>query len=443
MKATPLELILKLVAKYGLILVLVYFSQLLSPDFSQKGIIMDLDLSATQAYQSSGNIIKQLFLLLSAAAYSYLFITSRTAIAFLKNQRKLITYFLAIFAICFISGTWSKFSGMTFKRTIVQICIFISIFGSVYFSFQQETFDKCIKYTCFIFIAMSLYSIAIGTGFTGVTFRAWADSKNTFGAISFMMLFMISVSHYYRTSSIHPLADIHSRKKILRDTLIIGIPIYLCLLLSQSKTCVALSILFLMSLIFKKLPLKTIFITTGIIMLSVFIIPVFFQNSFGEVLNISNIIDEEALTGRGVIWGALYPEFNNPKNFFLGQGYGTYFGTGKVPEPFDIKFSFLQYINSAHNGYLELALQLGVILAIGVIATLFVMARNLKFKPSITMCWLILIYNVTESAIVRDEHALWITYLLAIAVGTVIHFFESKYKQHQEYEEIIQAQLQK
>ncbi len=71
-----------------------------------------------------------------------------------------------------------------------------------------------------------------------------------------------------------------------------------------------------------------------------------------------------------MIWSYVMEEFDD--FFWLGVGYRAYWSTGEIREIFDLEFSFLQVLNSSHNGYIHVFTNLGVVgLTFFLLLTLF------------------------------------------------------------------------
>lgn len=140
-------------------------------------------------------------------------------------------------------------------------------------------------------------------------------------------------------------------------------------------------------------------------------------NMSGELA--SAVGKDPTLTDRTKIWGILLSMHTNP---LIGTGYES-FWLGRRFIWFG-QTSGLGYINEAHNGYLEVYLNLGLIglfLVAGfVVAAYRTIWRNLQFLSSFSSLmlalWIVfLFYNVTEAGF--RSGFMWLVFLLgAIAV---------------------------
>jgi exopolysaccharide production protein ExoQ len=87
------------------------------------------------------------------------------------------------------------------------------------------------------------------------------------------------------------------------------------------------------------------------------------------------IFTDLTFTNRTLIWNALIPEIQ--RHPWTGAGFGSFWATGQTLNPIkqarpDEFFMNAKLINEAHNGYIDITLQAGII---GLVLTLLVIAR--------------------------------------------------------------------
>jgi len=138
--------------------------------------------------------------------------------------------------------------------------------------------------------------------------------------------------------------------------------------------------------------------------------------AFGFNLNgqfASQVGRDPTLTDRTLIWGAVLSQRTNP---FLGTGYETFWLGPRL----DRVWAIAGHVNEAHNGYLEVYLNLGYIglgLLVGLLLTGYRKIRNtvsssLSLAPFSLAVWsVMLFYNITEAAF--RAGLMWIAVLLA------------------------------
>ena len=147
--------------------------------------------------------------------------------------------------------------------------------------------------------------------------------------------------------------------------------------------------------------------------------------------HIALYVDEDFFTGRGVVWDSLYYDLTFFDKITYGYGYGSYFGVGIIPFVLDDKYSFLQYISSAHNGYLELLLQFGVVGTFFIFICFIISmlkSNNRYFHAALIVP---ILHNVTESSVFRDANMAWFL-MIVIIVSSGIYLVRYE-ESHERY----------
>jgi exopolysaccharide production protein ExoQ len=128
---------------------------------------------------------------------------------------------------------------------------------------------------------------------------------------------------------------------------------------------------------------------------------------------------DSTLTGRTALWGLVLPMAGNR---FLGVGYESFWLGPRLEQIWKMNW---EHPNQAHNGYLEVYLDLGWV---GLLLLGFVIVygyrgaiRSLRWNPELgrlklALLIVALIYNLTEHAF-RELHPVWIAFLLAVTVS--------------------------
>jgi len=127
----------------------------------------------------------------------------------------------------------------------------------------------------------------------------------------------------------------------------------------------------------------------------------------GEYTHAGLYLDPDAITGRGIIWDTLYYDLQYFSKLLFGYGYGAYFSNGTIPHFFDDDWSFLRHISSSHNGYLDMLLQYGIALSLVIIPCLYKLTSGIKHSWLSAAFILPVVYNLTESAFLRDQSIMW------------------------------------
>ena len=151
-------------------------------------------------------------------------------------------------------------------------------------------------------------------------------------------------------------------------------------------------------------------------MVGISLFALFFDSGGGLLAGIGR---DPTLTGRTAIWKALLPMAGNP---LIGTGYESFWVGERLQKLWTLDGGAFRGINEAHNGYLELYLNLGwigVALLVGLIVTgyrkVIATFRDDPGQGSLGVAFFVaaLAYNFTEAGF-RMMSPLWILFLLAI-----------------------------
>jgi len=390
--------------KYGLLIIFLNSWALLPPDLSVKQSLTELDIDIALEKRSGGNLIKQLSWLLPFFFYIICFFRQENKFKVDRNLIILFMSFFLIFLICLLSFVWSDFKYLTLKRSIFQLIMMMVVTFSVFYSVKHNSFVDCVNLFFYFIVISCLLSLVLGVGFQGGSLLGWAKTKNLFGVymLSAMMLIYLAKSYYE--------ADLpfYVAKMCM---------LFALLVLTASKTSIALAVL----LLFIGRPstafLKYIFYFVFLMLTVLFICIPLLSNGLDNYWDVSYVMQPDTLTGRGLIWDTLYYDLYYSKKLFLGYGYGAYFNTGVTPEILDDSWSFIRFVSSAHNGYIELLLQFGAFCSLFLLIIVFklVLATESIYCYSVAM--IIFLYNITESALLRDQSITWVMMIILISLG--------------------------
>ncbi|PKH06256.1 O-antigen ligase family protein [Moritella sp. Urea-trap-13] len=401
--------------KYGLLLMLLFCLGVYSPDFSNKISMMDRELDVITDNLAQSNAFKQVFWVFVFMFFSFRFFIN-TEINKLKPI--IINKILILVAICFIallSAAWSNYPIISMKRAMFQILFCTSVALGLCFSYYHKSIELNLKGAVIICIIMVSLAIIQGAGFNeNMQLAGYLKSKNTMGI---NLAVLIIISHMWVKSF-----DINS--KFLNVMLIF---LFFLLILTQSKTSIVLCIIYFLMIHLSLFKIKVITSFFTVVFFSIFVFIPGVSYHLNDYQHIALYVDDDFFTGRGVIWDALYYDLTFFDEITYGYGYGSYFGVGIIPFVLDDQYSFLQYISSAHNGYLELLLQFGVV-GTCFIFMFFILSmlksNNLYFHAALIIP---IFHNVTESTIFRDANMAWFL-MLVIIVSSGIYLVSNEVK---------------
>lgn len=194
---------------------------------------------------------------------------------------------------------------------------------------------------------------------------------------------------------------------------------FAAILLSTSKTALVLSLITLLMIFFihrfhwqgkKTVLLLDIFI------LGIGIIFAFLINDFESVIDSLN--KGTTLSGRTYIWSYVLERLN-PDHFWLGFGKGAFFNTPSNMSLFEAQYGFM--INHAHNGYLELLLDvgfMGLVLFIICFSLLYIKSFQIAYKNQqasdlfpIALLNFLVLQNITESYLTYRTNIVWLLFV--------------------------------
>jgi O-antigen ligase len=125
------------------------------------------------------------------------------------------------------------------------------------------------------------------------------------------------------------------------------------------------------------------------------------------------------MSGRTALWASLLELQTNP---IFGTGFDS-FWMGDRPEQVKLKGNFSFSVNEAHNGYLEIYLNLGLIgifLLIGVLVATFWKIRHSLFRNfewgryRLGFLAAVVLYNLTERGFGPSSPIWFVFYIIAI-----------------------------
>jgi len=188
---------------------------------------------------------------------------------------------------------------------------------------------------------------------------------------------------------------------------------------------ICISLMFSIENIFKPLGIgRTIMIMSLFFIISLWIlVNIFAPQLMGRIP--AMIGKSSNLTGRTDFWEYLWLEVE--KKIFLGYGYGTYWIMGSSVIANFAAFTGGFKVNQAHNGYLEIMLQLGLIGIILFATIVIILIRRIfKLKSNLSLLVLIslLLLDYTEATLFKPGISTLVFMSLYIEIS--IFYFNQK-----------------
>jgi exopolysaccharide production protein ExoQ len=329
---------------------------------------------------------------------------------------------LVFFGYCAVSLLWSDYPDVAFKRWTKSLGDLVMVFVVVSDREPYAAVKRLLSRLTFLLIPVSVlfikYYPELGKGYgrwdympiyTGVT-----TNKNALGAIC---LFLGAASLWRFLAAYHEPRCAARKRQLWAHGVVLGMVLWLFWMANSmtSLSCFLMAAIVMMAAssraVFRRPAIVPILITT---MLSVSVAVLFFSFDPGILQTMGK---DPTLTDRTEIWSTILTFAGNP---VVGTGFES-FWLGPRLQKIWSSFSWQPF--EAHNGYLEIYLNLGwagIALLALVLATGYrtVMAAWRRKQPvsSLMLAYfaIALIYNFTEAGFFRMMAPAWIFLLLAI-----------------------------
>jgi O-antigen ligase len=339
-----------------------------------------------------------------------------------------------VYAFALVSLVWAWFPFICFKRWL-RIAV-LPVLGLVVATEINPVYalEAIVRRSAYVLIPYSILLIKYFPSL-GVDFNVWSGiatwigvtyQKNSLGRLCMISGFGIVWMYIRRRSR----SDIHAVKgQNLADALVLGMICYI--LRGTSGGTSVTSILGLLIGLFilwslywmrkqGKLYLSRMYSLVIVGVLAVGIaLPFVGTGATSEF--VSAVGRDATFTGRTEIWHDLLPKFFDDP--LLGRGIGGFWLSAFT----HIRFTF----NDAHNGYLDVMLDLGVVGLAFLVCLLLSIFRDARLLlrtndfdlASFAVCFLIMacIHNVTEGSFLRGASHIWtLTVVLAPVCGFAV-----------------------
>jgi exopolysaccharide production protein ExoQ len=360
------------------------------------------------------------FGILLIAAICVLVHRGRRILTFLTANWPILIYFL----FCLLSIFWSEDPGVALKRWIKAIGDVVMILVVVTDEQPVAALSRLFSRTGFILIPLSLlffkYYPYLGRGYDVWTGAQWALgvtlNKNILGVITFVLLLgavwrVIVLLRSDETPS-------HRRRSLLAQgtLLALGISLLITTNSATSNVCfiIGSGLMLATSLRFVRrhaaavhVLVLSLLVTSSLVML------------LGGGSSAAQALGRNSnLTGRTEIWAAVIPLAPNP---LVGAGFESFWLSPRVHERLWQAMPGLP-LNEAHDGYIEVYLELGWV-GLGLIGIILIDGYRrsvIAFRRAPALGGLLIayilaamVYSVTEAGF-RMLHPMWIFLLLAV-----------------------------
>lgn len=340
-------------------------------------------------------------------------------IVYLIRSEKYLSLFVVL---CLLSALWSDYHFLSFKRSFQLLVMFLVIVEALV-NIDPKVLLKQLKIVVSIYLFFNLYACRFIPAAIDPVFGTWRGmevQKN----------WLAQNSLYCLLSSIVFFSFDKTRLTKLYDSLLILISVLIIYKAHSSTNLIAVIIIVFMGIVFQ---IETVFKKLGIgrsILGLMFLFILTFSGIFfifsSEIFGLIPGYFGKDLTfsGRVDIWEFVWNDIE--KRFLLGYGFATYWIMGS--SRLEIFASYFEgfVVNSAHNGYLEIILQLGFL---GFMFFLFPIIAYIyrMFKLNSNLAILIFISIITlnyfESILFKVGLGITTFYFMATYVALSVFYF--------------------
>jgi len=371
-------------------------------------------------YFDGSPIDRNIYALLLAASLLVLVGRRRLVASILRRNWPILLFVF----YCALSILWSDYPGVALKRLIKSLGDYMIVLIMLTERDHTAAVKQVLARVGFVLLPLSIlfikYYPELGRGYAqhweGTQFLAGvAENKNLLGVICMV----IGFAAFWRVLHAWCLPRRELTKTLIVHGTLFAMAVWL-LIKSDSKTslaCFVLTAALIASHTFMKMARKrlVLHILVSAVVLSCFSV-LFLGIGSGALERIGR---DATLTGRTGIWEVL---LKVPINPVVGTGFESFWLGERLRRLWAMRELYDININEAHNGYLEVYLNLGVV-GLALIGTLMVTAyrnalRVLDRDPSVGRLWLgflviAVVYNFTEAGI-RSTDLVWIVLLLVV-----------------------------
>jgi O-antigen ligase len=367
--------------------------------FASQAASLFSGVSDTDPVTDTGSLYNQLVLLAAFLTACILVYAYRIRVRVLSAAMAPMAPLLLVIAL---STGWSEYPDLTIRRASHEIVEATSL-ALLSACFSNANVVLAIFFRAFLIIGcLDLFSSAIlPDSFTAIGFAGIHGHKNMAGEFLFVALPVYLLGTLYKVISGNRLLGLFS---FVSGTAM--------LVLTQSKTAVGATLVGLLSaLLTRGLSRRNPTLRVALL-LSCFLgllcaIAAIMSWDLDELLEM--LIGDPTLTGRDQIWRYAATKFDGSP--IIGVGYGAIWQVGPTIQIALQEIGLFLVFNETHNGYLEIAAQIGTVgilcLLIFLIATLLnalfywatIEKHTFGGAGALTtyIFWGLVLYNITES----------------------------------------------
>lgn len=368
------------------------------------------------AFGSTNPFNQIIYSLLFLSSFILLLVKKENVFDFIRKE-KYITIFIFY---CLLSAVWADYPMISLRRSFQLYTVYQVILTSlllIEFNRQLTVIKVIISLYTFV-TAFAIMFIPEATDPLFNSPRGLTLQKNLFGQVFIIIFLMyLKLNQFNKSKS----------NKIISLTGIGVAALFIVLSLSTTALITFLYILalifvFNVDLLFKEIKIGRSFSNILLITIVVFAIILSLNSDFLELVVSQYFGKDLTFTGRMDKWIIMISTISN--HFWFGVGYDSFWD---VPGNLN---AFYEIGNSAHNGFLEMFNELGLIgfiLMLSVFSSHFYRAGKIKKNINIIFLISLLLLNLTESVLFRQRGGLSFAIVWILLFNTFEYLREKKF----------------
>ncbi len=310
---------------------------------------------------------------------------------------------------------WAADRHIALRRLLLQLCIIGSIWLPIAMIRNAAHVRRIVLYVMFVIVLANTAAAAIFKP-TELGFAGLFGQKNGLGAAAALAFITFLFSFTRRRSADNVICSL-------------GLVLSLALLVaSRSKTSIILSaavplIVFATAGLARNLRIRPAPVVLAAVGVSSCAVVIALSLGLHSDTILHALFGGDTFTGRTDIWSFAWAEFLTRP--FIGFGFNGFWGVGTTSAATYANNAFIADILQAHEGYLDVLLETGVIglaiFIVFVLTTLHNCSRVIQQRGGsffLAMTLFVVLHNFFESSIFRRFEPVWVVFLIAaVAVG--------------------------
>lgn len=381
-----------------------------TPDLTPKFV----DRTGPMTEKVTGNLFNQII---------WLGLAGLAAVPVLFMPNRLIKIVMTAWPLLLIAGLalasvlWASHPDTAFRRVVQFFVVIFTIASAAAYSRNPRWFVKIVYYGFLVALPLNMATIPTANAYSEHGFFSGIFAqKNGLGAAAAIALLVGWTVRGWMT---------RASQKWLNLAFLGGWALMLAMSVSKTSIILAIGVPILFYVIRFMSRSMRIPIFASIVlflMLSGAILgAVVYGASYPFPKVVETIAGDVTFTGRTELWGIVLGYIEQKP--LLGYGYGSFWQIGIDSPNLKMRDGWLQGVNQAHNGYLDVIALLGVagLLLVALLLGWFGMAvqrvRSYDIRLFRLLWWFVLfvlIHNLFESTFIRAYSTVWIVLLIAV-----------------------------